>query len=148
MDLNAYLDSGVPTETEFAIKFGDDVITLKLRLPDAQELQKAHKAATKTTRDRTGQTKSEVDPAKIRDYLVEHVITGWEGLTGALAARLARRTPPNGDQAHLAAAPIEYTPDNCRALFKRVMGLEAEIWLEVLRVDHERVEQEAAEKNG
>ena len=148
MDLNAYLDSGSPTESEFAISFGSDTITLRLRLPDAQELQKAHKAATTTKKDRTGQVRSETDPGKLRDYLVEHVIVGWEGLTGAIAAKLARRTPPNGDQAHLAQEPVEFTPDNCRALLKRVMGLEAELWLEVLRQDHERQEQEAAEKNG
>ena len=88
----------------------------------------------------------EINPDRLRKALLDRdIVTGWQGLTQGLAARLSRRVASNGATGDPEAA-VAFTPANVATLLKSVMGLENEIWRELTKSVERRDSEEAEEK--
>ena|SRR5439155_26542281 len=150
MDLTEYLKAATPRVDPMVIAFEDDTFTLYLKHLDRTQLDQLWRQATRKVFDeKTRQYRDEPNNEKLRKLVVEQAVTDWQGLTYGMAARIARKVPPNGNLGTFAPAaddPVPFSPASALALVETIVNLENEIWKELMKSVERREAEEAAEK--
>lgn len=148
MNLEEYLAEAAQEEFDFDLLVGGRPVAFRCRRLGRREVQRAYKAATTRKFDKhQGAMVEKLDDRALRRFLVDCVV-GWRGMTYGVAAALAGKQPPNGDRAALADDPVDFSPANLNAILDEVVGLESQLWADVVRRADEREVEEAREKNG
>ncbi len=148
-ELEQYVEACDWTPREFVIEMGDDTIRMLLRPFDRPTWERALKDCEEQKQHpKTKQWAVETNPRKLRRWLSKECITGWEGWTKGLVARLASRTPLNGDRTKEANEAVPYSPEVAFFLLDTIIGLDGQIIEEVIKRADERAKAEVSQKNG
>ena len=108
MDLQEYLKAAPPTVAREEFGSGDLRFTVEFAFKRKTELEAMWKRVTKNVRMKNGQTRDEVDWDRLRGYLRDEVLRGWNGLTFGMFVRMCNLTVPNGALADYADKPLEF----------------------------------------
>lgn len=150
MDLAEYFAAASQKVEAMTVGIDQDVFTLYLKCLDRTQLDQLWRQASRRVFDsQTRAYRDEPNPDKLRKLLVDQVIVDWKGLTFGIAARLAKRVPPNG-----AAPPgtpsaddlVPFNPVNALLLCEKIVNLENEMWRQLMQSVERREAEEAAEK--
>ena len=148
-ELEQYVDACDWSPREFVIEMGGRTIRFLLKPCDKPEVERAFKdAAERRWDDKAKQWTTVTNEKKFRHFIAETCITGWEGWTKGLVAELAGKKPMNGARQSEANEPVEYSVGAAEYLLGKIIGLDGEIFREVLKRADERAAEESGQKNG
>jgi hypothetical protein len=152
VDLEQYLAVAPARVDSLTIGFGADTITLHIRRLDRVGLERiARAASTKRVRDpATQQWRTEIDPDRLRERIVDDALEGWDGVTYGVVARLTGRAvptaAPDGTALPPPETPVPFTRANALAVLQHVANAETLLWSELVQAVERREAAEDDEK--
>lgn len=131
---------------------GETAFEVDIRFVDRKELEAAAEECMTVIKNRTGVTR-EPDTAKLRKYIRNRLLVGWQDLTYAKLALLCNRAVPSNG---IASTAVPFNADNALRVLEHARGkvggevtnFEDWVWTRSSGLAMERAQAEAAEKNG
>lgn len=134
MDLSSFMKTTLKRVVREEFGDGDNRFTVELRMCSRSDLERMRKASmTKVLDRKTKQYRDEPDLDKLRAYLRDHCVTGWEALTYGKAASLCNRTLSD-DQQEFGEKPVDFTGANVQILLEEALGFEDWVWERVTQI--------------
>ena len=170
MELRTLLDQAPLRVSWETYGNGPDAFEIELRVLSRSEVQGMARKITRRVPDREPDGKQvwreQADNTKYREFLAEHAIVSWRGLTVGAALRYLQRSPA-GIKPEVLAAEMEASPANKAIMLEDARGkcfvddedgsgkqhletitFEDFVWQKVTQLSDDRAVEEVREKNG
>lgn len=125
---------------------GETRFRVRLRACSRSDIERMRKRALVQRRDRATRTMvDDLDLSKVREWIRDHVVLGWESLTFRKALALCNRASVNGAVEYM-DEPVPFSTDHVQLLLEEAMGFEDFVFQRCTEVAEERAAEEQAEK--
>lgn len=150
MNLREYAEGAEKKVVTETFGEGKRAFEVELRLCSSSDLDAIRKKCMKRELQKGPNGQKEwrevADLPRLRQYLMDHCILGWKGLTYAKAMDLCNLTTPNGQKAGFADQDVKFEPVSVEMMLEEALGFEDAVWERIRSLATELDKQEAEEK--